>query len=455
MSWGIVAGAAIGAVGSAVSSRNNRKAAEEAAEAAEFEPMNVSSPQGQAEYDPNTNSLVIRGSENQGFFGEQFRRIGEEAVGPEGALQGFGSDVAGHVSNPNYFRDLYETQQNAFLNGEVTHSARTNSMRFDELGLQQNQLGSIGMAQALNANGGGARIQDFAFNVGADLLQNQRDYQSFNSLAGERLTALRDAARPSEERAVDSKLNNLFANGRLGSTGGARAMGELALQQEIADQNRVINSQDFANSQQNQQRQFYQQQQQTGMNLFGTALNAANQDASVALSQGQLGANMFGQQGSSMSGSIAASQASRDDVISRAQGRMAGAENLFNFGTGVEQQGIDRALQSLGAIQTTEAASNDLGNISIGAGAAGASAGANAGQLALAGNSSPLGAGLQGIGAFLGSDSGQQFVSNAFGNFSGNNNNAAIGGPGVQNNIIGGIGSAGDQFYRGLTGGGT
>lgn len=450
MPWGVAA-AAVGAAGSIVSSNSQSRAARDAADAAAFTPTTISTAGARAGFYAPNNELVLTGSPRQNRLAEEFYLGARDQYTEADSLRAFGENVRTGVSSSR-IAELQQGVDNSLLNGQVYNASRTAATRFDQLGVQQSLLGSLGSAQALNADGGGGRIEDFAFNVGADLLQNRRDLQSFNGLASERLTALRDAARPSEERAVDSRINSLFSSGRLGTTGGHRALGELALQQEIADQNRIVNAQDFANSQQNQQRQFFQQQQQTGQALFGTALSAAGQDANVALQQGQLGANFLGQQGSSISGALNANITGRDDVITRAGARIDSAQNLFNFGQTTEQAGIDRALQGLGALQTTELGIQDAANLSLSAGAAGASAGANAAQYLSGAGNSGVGAALQGLGAAFGSTSGQNALSSLF---SGNRNNAAIGGPGVQNNIIGGIGSAGDQFVNNLYGGGT
>ncbi|OGT57393.1 MAG: hypothetical protein A3E01_07130 [Gammaproteobacteria bacterium RIFCSPHIGHO2_12_FULL_63_22] len=59
--------------------------------------------------------------------------------------------------------------------------------------------------------------------------------QSFDSTRDSTLGLLRSQAMPGQQRAVDSTLSRLFAQGRLGSTGGANIMGRLAESQNQQD----------------------------------------------------------------------------------------------------------------------------------------------------------------------------------------------------------------------------
>ena len=107
--------------------------------------------------------------------------------------------------------------------------------------------------------------------AGGELLRGAQA-PSFNQLAAERLAALRGQARTGEERATQSAIERLFSQGRLGTTGGQRALGELARAQEEADIARTVAAQDFAQQQQNIAAQQALQRQQLGAGLLGTGL---------------------------------------------------------------------------------------------------------------------------------------------------------------------------------------
>ena len=74
--------------------------------------------------------------------------------------------------------------------------------------------------------------------------------RDFGALAAERLRTLRGAARPQEQRAVNSTVDRLCAGGRLGTTGGANVLEALANSENQADLGRQIAAQDFASTQQ-------------------------------------------------------------------------------------------------------------------------------------------------------------------------------------------------------------
>jgi len=122
--------------------------------------------------------------------------------------------------------------------------------------------------------------------AGGELLRGAQA-PSFNQLAAERLSALRGQARTGEERATQSAIERLFSQGRLGTTGGQRALGELARAQEEADIARTVAAQDFAQQQQNIAAQQALQRQQLGAGLLGTGL--AGQQFLAQQGQGLLG----------------------------------------------------------------------------------------------------------------------------------------------------------------------
>jgi hypothetical protein len=108
---------------------------------------------------------------------------------------------------------------------------------------------------------------------GGELLRGAAAEQpSFNQLAAERLAALRAQARPAEERTTQAALERLFGQGRLGTTGGARVLGELSRAQEEADIARITSAQDFAQNQQNVALENALRRGELGLSALGGAL---------------------------------------------------------------------------------------------------------------------------------------------------------------------------------------
>ncbi len=95
-----------------------------------------------------------------------------------------------------------------------------NASRLAEQGLNQAQGPFQGDLQSQLFSGAQGSLADIgrAGQVEADTLAN-----------------LRAQAQPQQERAVSSQLNNLFASGRLGTTGGANVIGRLAEAQNQQD----------------------------------------------------------------------------------------------------------------------------------------------------------------------------------------------------------------------------
>jgi hypothetical protein len=231
---------------------------------------------------------------------------------------------------------------------------------------------------------------------------------SFNDLAAQRLTALRDQARPGEQRAVDAKFNNLFASGRLGTEGGARGIQALADSQNQADLGRQINSLDFAQGQSNQERAFAAQQQQLGASLVGQGFQGIGMDQARAMGLGNMGANIFGMQGQTEAARLGAFQTADQSAISRGQRRLGEAQAMFGFGDALTQTGLDRSAQQLGMSQSMDQALLDQARLGASVGQAQSTAGANAGALAMKGANGGVGTALAGFGTGLSNMSTEQ-----------------------------------------------
>ena len=200
--------------------------------------------------------------------------------------------------------------------------------------------------------------------AGGELLRGAQA-PSFNQLASERLASLRAAARTGEERTTQAALERLYGQGRLGTTGGQRALGELARAQEEADIARTIAAQDFAQQQQNIAAQQALQQQQLGAGLLGTGL--AGQQFLAQQGQGLLGMGaQVGQFGRSLGANIGqfgvglGEQARQADIrnILAATGQDV---SQLQFGATLGEQQRAQNLQSLLAAQAQDIGQRQFG----------------------------------------------------------------------------------------------
>ena len=200
--------------------------------------------------------------------------------------------------------------------------------------------------------------------AGGELLRGAQA-PSFNQLAAERLAALRGQARTGEERATQSAIERLFSQGRLGTTGGQRALGELARAQEEADISRAVAAQDFAQQQQNIAAQQALQQQQLGAGLLGTGL--AGQQFLAQQGQGLLGMGaQVGQFGRTLGADIGqfgvglGEQARQADIgnILAATGQDV---SQLQFGATLGEQQRAQNLQSLLAAQAQDIGQRQFG----------------------------------------------------------------------------------------------
>lgn len=135
------------------------------------------------------------------------------------------------------------------------------------------QAAGAGLGFLAEGTGGARDITGVLAGQGGELLRGAAAEQpSFNQLAAERLAALRAQARPAEERTTQAALERLFGQGRLGTTGGARVLGELSRAQEEADIARITSAQDFAQTQQNVALENALRRGELGLSALGGAL---------------------------------------------------------------------------------------------------------------------------------------------------------------------------------------
>jgi hypothetical protein len=200
--------------------------------------------------------------------------------------------------------------------------------------------------------------------------------QDFGQTRQQELDLLRAQARPAEERAVNSKFQNLFSRGQLGTTGGAQILGQLAQAQEGADINRQLAA------------------TQTAQGL---------RSQNLAAGQGLLG---LGQQGAGLIGNIAAQgltglQGALGAQAGLGQQRLANLQGLFGFGQDLRGLGLSESQQNLGLSSALE--EQIRANVNLGGtfGGAQATAGGNVANALLAGGGSPVGGAISSFGQGL------------------------------------------------------
>jgi hypothetical protein len=365
------------------------KRAQQAAQMAQFNPFNIDlGGFGRVSFEDGTARAQMTPAQQQlaGLFqGGASNLLGGGAANQFGINQSIGlgsSDLGGAFAG---------AQQQG-----LPMQALQNFMQSNQLG---QGLGFGGGQQALDLarqfgtsqTGINEGVAQGLFGQGFNALGNT----DFSSLAADQLARSRQLARPAEERAVNSKFQNLFNRGALASTGGQRQVGELALAQEQADIGRQFGADQFAN-------QLAQQNRQFGLSSIGQGLGARAQDQQFNLGA----ANLFGGMGQNLL-NFGAGQARQglDAQLGfnqignqRAQQRLANAQNMLGFGSQMQSNNIRDALGLQGG---SSQMAGDLRNlIALGGNLGGqqSQAGAQAGNFLMQGAGSPLGEFLQGFG---------------------------------------------------------
>jgi hypothetical protein len=391
---GITSAVAIGAsaLGGALKSKASSDAAKSAAGMAQFNPWNLSGPGGNVNFN---NGKINFGFDNQGqMMNDTFSNIFQQIAGGGGFNQG-AADAAsqmGTAALPSVFQGAMDASQqlptdavNAF-----TQNAMNNAQFGQGFGMGAMQQASQFAGQQTGLNEGMAQG---LFSRAQGLMD-----QSFTDVRDQQLANSRALARPTEERAVNSKFQNLFNKGVLSQSGGERQIGELAQAQEMADIQRQMGADQFAN-------QLTQQNRMFAGNLLGQGMQGRQMDQNFNLGAGGLFANMGNQMmnfGAGQAGAGLNAQMGLSDMInSRGQQRLANTQNMLGFGANQNQMNINQMLSMFGAGSQQNADMRNLIALGINAGGQGAAAGANTGQFMMDGAGSPFGSFLGGVGAGL------------------------------------------------------
>ena len=377
-------GGAVSAVGGLLSANAQKKAAAKAAAGAQFNPFNISGAGGSVNFQDGAASVQAdaRTQQFQNAFGSQFQTLAGQAGQGQQLVQnqlgGF-FDQAGVAGDPS----------SAVNAANIFSNFSAQNAQFGQQGGQQ----AFGLASQFGQAQGGRNegLAQNLFGFGQQALANT----DFSSLAADQLARSRALARPGEDRAVNAKFQNLFGRGILSSTSGARQLGELGLTQELADINRVGQSEQFAN-------QLGQQNRQFGLAAFGQGQGFRAQDDQFNLSRAGLFGNVgqgllnFGQQAGQQG--LQAQFGASNLVNTRGQQRLSNASSLFGFGQQANQQNFQQQLGLFGANRGINQDLRQLIALGGNLGSSQATAGAAAGQFTTQGGISPFGSFLGGAG---------------------------------------------------------
>ena len=352
---GAAIGGAVALGGAALSANSRNKATAAAADAAQFRPFAINTSGGATGFDLNTNTLTsVPTSDLQIASG----------LAGAGVLGGIGASPGTTGVDRNIQRNIFSQGR-----GQQGLGLRNVAPSFsDQQALLQGQQAELGglqqgfAGQIAGAAGGAGFATNTALQQGAGLLG-----QNFDQLRQDQLGTLRQSALPEQQRAVNSTLQNLFNTGRLGTTGGANVIGRLAESQNQQDLGFQTASNQLAQNQ-------FGLNQQAGQGLLGLGLQGVGTQGSLAAT------GLEGQQGI------------LQQIQSRGQSRLTGAQQLFGFGSQVAGTPLNEAQQQLGIQSSIEGGELARLDASIRAGGGQAAAGANVASALLSNADSPTGA---------------------------------------------------------------
>ena len=388
----------IGAIGGGLNASKKKKALQEAAEMSKFKGFDISGAGGNLTFGDNSVS-VSPDAQSAGFqdaFASAFSDImsgggyGGQAIN---LAQNMGTSAL-----PWTFAGAMQASDptSALMAGNIHNAFSQGNALFG----QAAGMNNLAMMQDFANRQGGFNegMNQNMFNLGLDAMVNA----DYSGLRDDFLTRQRAYARPGEERAVDSKLTNLFSRGTLQQTGGDRKIGELALQQELADIQRVNSAEQLAMQQQAADRGFGLSAVSQGYGGRGMDMANNAQMANLFGNTG-LGLMQFGQ-GASQSG-FNTMLGLNELVNTRGQQRLLNTQNLLGFGAGLQNQNMNQAMGFFGGYQNVNDALRNLIALGGNLGSEQALAGARAGSFAAQRGFSPFGTFLEGFGS---SDTGQK-----------------------------------------------
>lgn len=284
------------------------------------------------------------------FYAPNGFGISRQGFGAEGTMQRGLNDMTGQGSAGLMAGGMFNNPifQQAFQNNDIN-----SPFQEAQAGLQQQMPGSAfgGMGGMFNQNAllsnmfgqqAAAGPQDLTggmqgalFGQGFQNLQNAGNQQG---LMQQNLDASRAFAQPYEDRQTNALESRMFAQGRLGSTGGSQQFGDHMSALSNADNTRIMNAQQLGQGSQGLMQQLGLGQLGQAQGLMGQNLgqHQFNANASNMFSQGAMGAE--GQQFAQILQALGQNQ-------SAGQQRLGNAMSLFGLGNDTFNQSFGLGLQ--------------------------------------------------------------------------------------------------------------
>lgn len=286
---------------------------------AEFNPMNFGGPGGMARFNGGTGSFQL-GPELQ---------AAQSLMGMQAPAL-----LAGGMFNSPFLQDALNQNNIAGALGQANSALGTqaspffNQQGFQNIGNSVSNLGNFFSGAATQGptdlSGG---LQSNLFARGS---ANQAAASDQSGLFNQALGTMRTAAQPAQNQLLNRVQDRLFAQGRLGSTGGAQEMESLFNsfgQQDLGFQQAAFGQ---ANQQQNFLAGLGSDQIGAATNLFGQNLNQYNQNVGNAQGFLGMGAGLEGQGFQQMLQALGQNQSAGLQRLQAAQGLFGLGNDVFN-----------------------------------------------------------------------------------------------------------------------------
>ena len=389
-------GAVVGVGGAALSAKQQRKSSNAAARAAEFRPYDVDLGQFGGEVDFNRKAETARFKptdfQNQLMSLLQPQTLQNLQGNPmlDAANQLITAQGAGAAGQLGPAFDQLQASAGS-LPAFTQTPGLYNQNLFGNLGLQQALTGNVMPNIAAQGAVNPALLQAGSMNA----LSNFGDFQgNLNNTINDRLSLLREQARPAQNRATMSALNRLQATGNVGSTAGAEQLRGLSEAQAQEDLGFQLAAGDFGLRESAQLENQLVNRTNLGLNQLGTAFGQTN--ANVG--------NLFNimNQGVNLEGALSDRGVQFSNLGNqRAAQRFANAQNFFNFARGIDTDALNRAITTNDMLRNVNTDARNLIALGGNLGGAAAEAGANVGRAYLANSESQYGSLLSSIGGGL------------------------------------------------------
>lgn len=310
MSWAAVGGAAIGAAGSIIGGKASQP------RTPKYRPYDFSSPLGTSSIDHKTKQITTQLSpEMQGYY-NLFGGMANQYLGGNSATQPYQNFAFGLQSQ---FPGLFSgAQDSSYLDPSIIDRYNTT------MGDYASQAGAAG-SSVLGMGGFGVPQSQGLYDVGRGLLNN--DYTSiFNT----KLDAMRAAAAPYESLQRNDAYNRAFSQGRLGTTGGAGDIAEMYKRQGLVDNSRIESALGLADS-------LYSADRAAGLGAMGQGVSSLIQGQGLGYDTAR---GLFGLAGTMAGNGFNTNMSWSDALNARALQRLGNAQNIFGFGTGLQERDL-------------------------------------------------------------------------------------------------------------------